>query len=161
MVEAGVKFDITSKPKSPKNAFEPRAIFNVPEFEMPEAFRSFAEQSLAQTRDNFEKAAARAKEMPPAFEKTCSTAVKGAAEYGIKVIEATCANANAAFDFASKLMTMTSLPEAIELSTSYTREQYEALTAQTKELTALARKVATDTAEPMQKSVATAFERGA
>ena len=47
-------------------------------------------------------------------------------------------------------MTVKSLSEAVELSTAHARKQFEAVTAQTKELTALAQKVATETAEPIK-----------
>ena len=56
---------------------------------------------------------------------------KGASDYGLKVIEAARANTNAAFDFATQLMTVKSLSEVVELSTAHTRKQFETLTAQT------------------------------
>ena len=39
-------------------------------------------------------------EMAGVAETTCGTATKGAADYGLRVIEMTRINANAAFDFA-------------------------------------------------------------
>jgi hypothetical protein len=47
----------------------------------------------------------------------------------------------------------------VELSTAHARKQFEALTAQTKDLAALAQKVATDTAEPIKGSVTKAFSK--
>ena len=56
-------------------------------------------------------------------------------------------------------MTVKSLSEVVELSTAHMRRQFEALTAQTKELTALAQKVATETTEPLKDSVTSAFKK--
>ena len=75
------------------------------------------------------------------------------------MIEAARENTNAAFDFASQLMTVKSLSEVVELSTAHTRKQFEALTAQTKELAAIAQKVATETVEPVKESFGKVFRR--
>ena len=47
----------------------------------------------------------------------------------------------------------------VELSTAHLRSQFEAVTAQTKELTALAQKVTTETTEPLKESVNSAFKK--
>ena len=69
------------------------------------------------------------------------------------------ANTNASLDFAAQLMTVKSLSEMVELSTAHARKQFEAVTTQSKELAALAQKVATDTAEPVKESVTKAFKK--
>ena len=46
----------------------------------------------------------------------------------------------------------------IELSSAHTRKQFEAVTAQTKDLAALAQKVTTDTAEPVKTGITKAFK---
>jgi hypothetical protein len=75
------------------------------------------------------------------------------------MIEASRANTNAAFDFYTDLMSAKSYSDIIELSTAHARKQFEAVTAQTKDLAALAQKMATDTAEPMKDSVSKAFSK--
>ena len=47
------------------------------------------------------------------------------------------------------------------MSTAHARKQFEALTAQTKELTALAQKVASETAEPIKEGVGKVFKHAA
>jgi hypothetical protein len=47
----------------------------------------------------------------------------------------------------------------VELSTAHMRKQFETLTAQSKELAAMAQKVATETAEPVKESVTKAFKK--
>ena len=73
--------------------------------------------------------------------------------------EAARANANATFDFASALIGVKSLSEVVELTTAHARKQFEAVTEQTKDLTAAAQKLATETAEPIKSGVTKAFKK--
>ena len=133
--------------------------FDIPNFEVPAAFREFAEKGITQAKANWEKVKAATQESTDLLEDSYSTASKGAADYGLKLIEVGRANTNAAFDFAGQLMTVKSLSEAVELSTSYARKQFDAMSVQGKELTALAQKVATETMEPIKESVTSAFKK--
>ena len=76
-----------------------------------------------------------------------------------KLIEASRVNTNAAFDFYTELMSVKSYSDVIELSTAHARKQFETVTAQTKDLAALAQKMATETAEPIKGSVTKAFSK--
>jgi phasin len=151
----------TSKPTT--GAFEMPKFempkFDIPKVEMPAAFREFAERGVAQAKDTYEKMKAAAEEATDVLETTYSTATKGASEYGQKVIDTARVNTNAAFDFAAELITAKSLSEWIELSSTHARKQFEAFTAQSKELSALAQKVATDTAEPIKSGMNKAFSK--
>jgi phasin len=133
--------------------------FEMPKLEVPAAFREFAEKGVNQAKDNWEKVKAATEEATDLIEDSYATASKGAADYGLKMIEAARTNTNAQFDFASQLLTVKSLSEAVELSTAHLRKQFEAMTAQAKELNALAQKIATETTEPLKDSVASAFKK--
>ena len=133
--------------------------FEIPKMEIPAAFREFAEKSVSQAKETYEKMKSAAEEATDVIEDTYATATKGAADYGLKLIEVSRVNTNAAFDFYSELMTVKSFSEVVEVSTTHARKQFETATAQTKELAALAQKVATDTAEPVKESVAKAFKK--
>jgi len=133
--------------------------FDMPKVEMPAAFRELAERGVAQAKDTYEKMKAAAEEATDVLETTYSTASKGASDYGLKMIEAARVNTNAAFDFAGELMAAKTLSEIVELSSTHARKQFEALTQQTKELNALAQKVATDTAEPIKSGVSKAMKK--
>ena len=109
--------------------------FEVPKMEVPAAFREFAEKSVTQAKDNWEKMKAASEEASDLIEDSYATASKGAADYGLKVIEVSRANTNAAFDFAAKLMTVKSLAEAVELSTSQVRKQFDTYVAEWQETT--------------------------
>src|SRR6185295_5263599 len=107
----------------------------------------------------YEKMKSAAEEATDVIEDTYATASKGAADYGLKVIEAARENTNASFDFATKLMTVKSLSEVVELSTAHARKQFETFTAQSKDLAALAQKVTTETVEPVKESVSKVFKK--
>jgi phasin len=133
--------------------------FDLPKMEIPAAFREIAEKSVSQAKDNWEKMKVATEEATDLLENSYSNAAKGAADYGLKLIETARVNTNSAFDFAGVLLTAKSLSEVVELSTSHARKQFETLTAQSKELTALAQKVAAETAEPLKAGVTSAFRK--
>jgi phasin len=132
--------------------------FKLPPFpafpsEAPAAFRDMAEKSLSHAKDNYEKIKSAAEEATGLLESTYATAHKGAADYSLKVLELTRQNANAAFDFAAELLGAKTFSEFVELSTAHARKQFETLASQSKELAALAQKVATETAEPIKEGM--------
>ena len=115
--------------------------FDLPKMEMPEAFREMAEKGVAQAKDSYEKKIqAAAEEATDLLKSAYTTAANGTADYNRKVIEIARTNAHAAFDYAYELLGVKSPSEFIELSTAHARKQFEAMTAQTKELTELAQK---------------------
>jgi phasin len=133
--------------------------FDMPKVEMPAAFREFAERGVAQAKDTYEKMKAAAEEATDVLETTYSTATKGASDYGLKVIEVARTNTNAAFDFAGQIMAAKTLSEVVELTSAHARKQFEALTAQSKELGTMAQKVATETAAPIKSGMNKAFTK--
>src|SRR5271166_5981363 len=163
MAEASIAAPKAKTSKPATGAFEMPKFempkFDMPKVEMPAAFREFAERGVAQAKDTYEKMKTAAEEATDVLETTYSTATKGASDYGLKVIEAARVNTNAAFDFAGELITAKTLSEVIELSSVHARKQFEALTEQSKELSALVQKVATETVEPIKSGVNRAFSK--
>lgn len=135
--------------------------FEMPKFEVPTAFREIAEKGIAQAKENYEKVKSAAEQATDVLEETYSTASKGCASYGLKLVETTRANSDAAFDLMSELMTAKSYSQVVELSSAYLRKQFDALVAQAKELSEHAQKVATETAEPIKESISTTFNKAA
>ena len=127
--------------------------------ETPAAFRDIAEKSLSNAKDHYEKMKSAAEEATGVLEETYATATKGASQYSLKVIEVARDNANAAFDFAAQLFVARSLSDVIELSSAHARKQFETAAAQTKELAALAQKVATEAAEPIKDGMSKAAKK--
>jgi phasin len=133
--------------------------YEMPKFEVPGAFREFVEKSVSQAKETYEKIKSAAEQATDVLEDTYTSATRGAADYGLKVIEATRANTNATFDFCSQLMTAKSYSDVIELSTAHTRKQFDAFAAQSKDLAALAQKVAIEAAGPVKESVSKTFSK--
>jgi phasin len=120
----------------------------------PQAFSEMAQKGAAQ----MSAATAAAADL---MKTSCSTALNGARDYNNKFMEFAHTNTNAAFDFVQELYGLKSPSDFMELATEHARTQTKALTEQTKELAALAQKVALATTEPLKAGVAKAFNRAA
>ena len=142
------------------NTTDPFSASIIP-FEVPEQMRAFAEKGVSQARDNYAKFKDAAETHNGTIEAVFTTASKGASEYSAKLMEFMKANTTAGLDFAQALIGLKSPSEAMELMTSYTKKQFETLTAQAKELAELTQKVATDTVEPIKASASKLFKPAA
>ncbi len=152
MNDANMKVEVnTNSPNANVDANEKRGS-DVPLFAMPGIFRGIAEQSVARARENYEKMKAASEEMTDILRETYSTNAKGATDYGVKVIEISGVNTKSAFDFLTNLMDTKSLSEITTLSATQSRKNFEVVSAQNRELWELARKVATETSEPIKQS---------
>jgi phasin len=135
--------------------------FEMPNMEVPAAFRDMAEKGVAQAKDNYDKFKSAAEEATDVLEDTYAKASKGMTDYGLKLIEAARANANANFDYLADIFGVKTVSEFVELSTAHSRKQFEAFSAQSKDLTSFAQKVATETVEPIKGSVSKVFSKAA
>jgi hypothetical protein len=97
----------------------------------PQAAREFADKTVAQTREAYERSAG-----------------QGTAALNRKIIEIAQWNLNSGFDLAKSLAGAKNLAEIVELQAAHWQKQIDALTAQAEEVRALATKVAADTVEP-------------
>jgi phasin len=138
---------VTTQAKTAKKTGSPFSLpnYEIPkidlaEVEVPAAFREFADQGVAQARAIYEKAKAATEKATDQLKDTYTAVAKSATDYNLKVIEIARANTNTAFDNANELLGAKSLPEFVELSNAHARKRFEAMTAQTKELTELAQK---------------------
>lgn len=137
--------------------------FELPKFEstsleIPAAFRDLADKNIAQAKAAYEKLKTTAEQSTELLEQTFSAASKGMADYNLKLIEAWRADANALFDLFSSLVSVKTVSDVVEISTAHARQQFEVVTAQSKDLSALAQKVASDTAEPIKTGMNKAFK---
>ncbi len=135
--------------------------FEMPKMEVPAAFREVAEKSLAQAKENYEKMKSIAEEATDLIEDTYATASKGCTGYGLKLIETARANSDATFGLMTELMGAKSYSEVVELTSGYMRKQFETMTAQAKDLSEHAQKVATETAEPIKASFSSVLKKAA
>ena len=152
MNDANMKVEVNTNTPNAKVEANEKQGFDTPLFAMPGIFRGIAEQGVARARGNCEKIKAASGEIADILREAYSTNAKGAADYGVKVIEISGANTNSAFDFLTNLMGTKSLSEIIQLSAAQSRKNFEVTSTQNRELWELAQKVATETAEPIKKS---------
>jgi phasin len=132
--------------------------FEMPKVEVPEMVREFAEKGVKQAKEGYDKMKAAAEETTDLLETTYTAASKGATEFNMKALDALRANINASFDYTTALFGSKTLAEAAEVSTVHYRAQFETLTAQTKELSTLAQKIAAETSEPIKTGVSKSFK---
>jgi phasin len=133
--------------------------FDLSKMELPPAFRDIADKGAAQLRDAYDKAKVAGEETSRLIEETYATTSKGVVEANLKALEIARDNVNAAFDHARELAGVKSLPELIELSTTYARGRVEALTKHGEQFAALGQKLAAETGEPLRAGVKKAFTK--
>jgi phasin len=163
MSDASLRTDGFAKPKAPKAVTFPGVDFQIPKFEIPKfemplPIRELAEKGGAQAKEHCEKVKAATDKVTDMVEATYASSTKGVTDYGLKVIEMTRANTDAAFDFIDKLPTVKSPSEAVELLTAHARQQFDAVSAQNKELVAFAQKGTADAVEAIKGGMSKAFE---
>jgi phasin len=127
--------------------------------EMPASMHEMTEKGISQTKANFKNVQAATSEAGHVFQSAYTIAAKGATDYNLKVFEIARFNTNAAFDYARELLGVKTPSEFLELSTARVRQQFETMTAQTKELATLAQKVSAETAEPLKTRLSGAFNK--
>ncbi len=133
--------------------------FNLPNMEMPEAFREMAEQGVAHAQDTYAQAKVTSDQAVDLLQNTYATVAQGVTDYNLKLFEIVRTNTHAAFDCAHELLGVKSPSELFDLSTALMRKQFDIVSAQNKELCALAQRVATEAAEPIKTGVSKSFNK--
>jgi phasin len=126
--------------------------------DVQEKVRAMLEKGLTETRATYSKAKSAADEASNAMETSFANAKSGIVEMNVKALAALRANADANFDFLKSIFHVKSAADLVTLQTEFTRKQIEMLTGHTKELGALAQKVANDTVEPLKAQAAKTFK---
>ena len=134
--------------------------FDLPNMKMPEALREITEKGVEHTRDAYAKAKVTSEEAADLIENAYEAAAKRATDYNRKLIEITRTNARATFDYVHELLGAQPPSEFIELSTAQKRKQFEIMSAQNKELRALAQEIATDAVSTIKTGVSKALNKG-
>jgi phasin len=131
------------------------AAFGYAKFEVPEMFRSFSEQTLGQTREAYARMKAVAEEATDVLEESFESTREGVREAQFKTLDAAQANAEATFELARKLLTVTSVADALQLQTAFARERFEAFVDFSKDVQTTLSKVSAEAVKPGK----TLFER--
>ncbi len=151
---------------NPTAAFPEFPMVDIPKLEATaaeatSAFRAFAEKGIGHAKDTYTRMKTTAEEATSIMETTFANASKGAADYGLKVVEIARANSNATFDLATELLGARTFAQAVEISTAHTRRQMEAMTEQTRELVSLAQKVAVHAVSPLKDGITKIVKKAA
>ncbi|GJD55557.1 hypothetical protein MTDSW087_03550 [Methylobacterium dankookense] len=104
-----------------------------PGFEIPGAMREFAEKSIGQARQAFDSFINTARRTAETTRDSADLARKSTQDAGSHAFQAAEQNVHATLDFAQKLIQAKSLQEAMQLQAEFTRSQFAAVQAQTKE----------------------------
>ena len=133
--------------------------FEMPKIEVPAELREMTDKGIAHAKDACTKAKVASDEAVDLLKNAYANVVKGATDYNLKVIDVVRTNTRAAFDYVNELLGVKSPSEFVELSTAHMRKQFDTVSAQTKELTALAQKAAAEAAEPIKTGVSKVFNK--
>jgi phasin len=115
-------------------------------FEVPAEMRKFAEQSVEQARQAFDRFISAAHEAVTDLEGRAQAARSGALDVGGRAMSFAERNMAASFEFAQKLVQAKDVEEVVRLQTDYVRAQIQALNEQTKDLADAAARIAKETA---------------
>jgi len=143
--------------KVPELPFANATMFDMSKFdtanmEVPAMVRDMAEKAVSQTKDGYAKAKAAAEESIDVVEETLETVRETALEVQHKAMDNAKASTDAAYDFFKDMLSVKSLSEAVELQTSFARQQFEMLSAQSNDLSSLAGKAMTETFKPAKQA---------
>jgi phasin len=150
-----------TKAKTAKHVTDPFGMskYDMAKIEVPAEFREMTDKGVAHARDTYAKAKVASEEAADLLESAYATVAKGAIGYNLRLIEMARINTRAAFDCAHELLGVKSPSELIELSTAHMRKQFDVVSAQNKELCALAQEVAAEAAEPIKTGMSKAFNK--
>ena len=146
--------------KKAKSASAPFEVFNFPtsNFEVPAAVREFAEKSVSQAREAYDKFRTAADDATGLVEETLETAREGAVAIGLKAVDAAKTNSEASFSFARDLFGAKTMSDVIELQSTFARKQFDTFTSQFREFQALTEKLVIDAAKPVSEKVEKTFK---
>jgi len=121
--------------------------------------RKFADKSAAIASKTLEKGKATVEQSARAAEQSYSVTAENIRAFNVKMIDMARANADAVWDFSLQIATAKAPSDIAELWTTHANKQFEMLSEQTKELTALAQKMAGESAETITRSVNQVFKQ--
>jgi hypothetical protein len=149
----GMKFENSSAASAAATNSSGRQ-FEMPKIEFPASLRELAEEAMVQTRGNYERMETATNEMMSVLASTQSAAAKSVVSYRAWLMKLAHGNVIAVFDFAQNLGNAKSALDVIALSSAHARARFNALAAQTNELTELSHNFVREMAEPVNASIA-------
>jgi len=114
----------------------------VPNYQIPNEIRDFAEKSVDQARKAFEGFTGAAQKAIESVDEKATPFNAGAKDVGVKALSFAETNVKAAFDLAQKLVQAKDPQEVLTLQAEYVKSQLGVIQEQTKELGAAIQKAA-------------------
>jgi phasin len=101
-------------------------MLEAPGAQMPELLRSIGETSANQAREAYARLKTAAEDATDVMEETFENTRDGVLEAHHRALDVARDNAEATFDFAKKMLAVTSLADAIQLQSGFVRDRFEA-----------------------------------
>jgi hypothetical protein len=111
-------------------------------------------------RETAERVGQAAEEAVRSVEQSYSSAFDNMRNLNVKLIDAAQANADAVCALARDIATINSPSDLLTVWTNHTQKQFDLVTKQASDLTALGQKLVTGSTAPMTRSFREAFTRG-
>lgn len=127
--------------------------------QMPENMLAFAQESVAKTREAYDKLSSVARDQAKAAEEFVLATQAGAKAISTRVFDHAAANTDAAFDAAQAMAKARSLPEAVRLQGEFVQKQLAVAGEQTKELFELSARVTQQALQTANEAAAKSFEQ--
>jgi phasin len=124
------------------------------EAQAPELLRTIAETSVNQAQEVYARVKTAAEDATDVMEETFENTRDGVLEAQHKALDVARDNAEATFDFAKKLLAVTSLSDAVQLQTGFVRDRFEAYIDYTKGIQTATTKLVEAASEPAKTAVA-------
>lgn len=143
----------TTKSATAASPFSEYEAFSMPKIEVPAMVREMTEKGIEQARDAYAKVKTAAEEATDMLEDTFETSRQGVVEFNMKALDAAKVNTDATFSFFKDLMSVKTVAEAIELQSTFARQQFDALSTQAKDMQEFATKLTSDVTSPVKEAV--------
>lgn len=122
---------------------------------MTDQSTKFADKSAATAN----KAFATVEQSARAVEQSYSVSLENIRAFNLKMIDMARANVEAVLDLSQQIATARAPSDIVQLWTTHAHKQFETLSEQSKELAALAQKMAGESGETITRSVSQAFQK--
>ena len=121
--------------------------------------QEMTEQGLEQAKVAYDQFKHQAEDVVHLFDDSSDALKTGATEFNSKAIEYVQGNINAGFEFVRKMAAVKDVNELVELQSTFARQQFDAYTAQVKELSEISTKVAERTSKPIADGIKKSFDQ--
>ena len=120
--------------------------------------KNFADKTTRAARETFEKGSAATQQSARGAQESFSAVAEGIRDFNVRLMEMAQLNTVAALDFAREMSTAKGPADAAALWSSHAKRQFETLTEQSKELTALAQRIATSAPSRLRAALRQALQ---